>query len=93
MAVISSRQWHWVPKPFCVSFFLILGRIQLAYSGYLVGRPWLYGMAAGGQAGLEQVLLQTLSDLDTTLGLAGYQSLSEIQGKGEEVVTKLDFDL
>ena len=46
---------------------------------------------AGGQAGVEQVLQHTLADLDTNLGLAGYKSLADIQGKGEDVVTKLDF--
>ena len=56
-----------------------------------VGRPWLYGLMAGGQAGVEQVLQHTLADLDTNLGLAGYKALADIQGKGEEVVTKLDF--
>jgi isopentenyl diphosphate isomerase/L-lactate dehydrogenase-like FMN-dependent dehydrogenase len=55
-----------------------------------VGRPWLYGGIVAGQAGIEQVLKHTLADLDTTLGLSGYTSLSEIQGKGEEVVVKVD---
>jgi len=55
-----------------------------------VGRPWLYGMVVGGEAGAEQVITHTLADLDCTLGLAGYQSLSDIHGKGEAVVTKID---
>ena len=50
-------------------------------------------MIVGGEEGAEQVLRHTIADLDVTLGLAGYQNLSEIQGKGEEVVAKLDFDL
>jgi len=54
-----------------------------------VGRPWLYGSIVGGQAGVEQVLRHTLADLDSTLGLAGFTNLSEIQGKGEEVLVKL----
>ena len=58
---------------------------------FTVGRPWLYGLAAGGQAGVEQVLQHTLADLDTNLGLAGYKTLADIQGKGEDVVIKLDF--
>ncbi len=46
---------------------------------------------AGGQAGVEQVLKHTLADLDSNLSLAGYKSLGDIQGKGEDVVVKLDF--
>jgi len=56
----------------------------------LVGRPWLYGSIVGGQAGVEQVLRHTLADLDNTLGLAGYKSLADIQGKGEEVLMRLN---
>ena len=56
-----------------------------------VGRPWLYGLVVGGQAGIEQVLQHTIADLDTNLSLAGYKSLADIHGKGEEVITKLDF--
>lgn len=70
------------------SVFLFLPRI--AIHAALVGRPWLYGMIVGGQAGVEQVIQHTLADLDTTLGLAGYRSLSEVQGKGEEIIRKLD---
>lgn len=54
-----------------------------------MGRPWLYGSIVGGQAGVEQVLRHTLADLDNTLGLAGFTNLSEIQGRGEEVLVKL----
>lgn len=56
-----------------------------------VGRPCVYGLMIGGQAGVEQVLQMTLADLYTTLGMAGYQNLEEIQGKRDSVVMKLDF--
>ncbi|KAG6872415.1 hypothetical protein C0995_009929 [Termitomyces sp. Mi166 len=56
-----------------------------------VGRPWVYGLIVGGEAGVEQVIRHTLADLDTTLGLAGCKSLSDVQGKGDAVITKLDF--
>lgn len=55
-----------------------------------MGRPWLYGGIVGGQAGIEQVLRHTLADLDGTLGLSGFASLNEIQGKGDEVVVEVD---
>lgn len=57
-----------------------------------VGRPFLYGAILAGQAGVEQVIKQTMADLDTTLGLSGYVSLDEIHGIGEEFVKKIDFE-
>lgn len=54
-----------------------------------VGRPWLYGSVVAGQAGVEQVLKYTLADLDNTLGLAGFTKLSDIQGKGDEILAKI----
>lgn len=69
----------------------IIKALALGAQAVLLGRPWVYGLAAGGQAGVEQVINHTLADLDTNLGLAGYKTLADIQGKGEEVVVKLDF--
>jgi lactate 2-monooxygenase len=55
-----------------------------------VGRPWIYGLMLGGQEGVEQVIKQILADLDLTLGLSGYKSLGEIQGKRWDVISKVD---
>ena len=56
-----------------------------------VGRPWLYGGIIAGQEGIEQVLCHTLADLDGTLGLAGFTSLNEIQGKADDILVEIDF--
>lgn len=58
---------------------------------FLVGRPWLYGMVLEGQAGAAQVIRHTLADFDNTLACAGYPNISDFQGKGLDVLTKLDF--
>lgn len=47
-------------------------------------------MILGGQAGAEQVIRHTLADLDNTLGCSGYPRIADIQGKGEEVLMKLE---
>ena len=48
----------------------------------------MYGLAISGQAGVEQVVRQTLADLEITMGLSGYRDLSEIIGKGEAIALK-----
>ncbi|KDR82554.1 hypothetical protein GALMADRAFT_237926 [Galerina marginata CBS 339.88] len=67
----------------------IFKALALGAQAVILGRPWLYGSIIAGQAGVEQVLKHTLADLDNTLGLAGYRSLAEIQGKAEEVLVKI----
>lgn len=49
----------------------------------------MYGLAAAGQAGVEQVLKATLADLEISLGLSGYKNLQEIYGRADEVLVKL----
>ncbi|WP_436903208.1 alpha-hydroxy-acid oxidizing protein [Halovenus halobia] len=44
----------------------------------LLGRPFIYGLAVGGQAGVEHVLQNTLADFDLTMGLAGRDAVSKI---------------
>ncbi|KAF7288985.1 Fmn dependent [Mycena indigotica] len=68
----------------------IFKAIALGAQAVLLGRPWVYGGVVAGQAGIEQVIKHTIADLDTTLALAGYRSLSEIHGKAEEVLFEVD---
>ncbi|KAH6912588.1 oxidoreductase [Coprinopsis sp. MPI-PUGE-AT-0042] len=70
----------------------IFKAIAIGAQAVLLGRPIVYGSVLGGQAGVEQVIRHTLADLDTSLGLAGYKNLSEIQGKADVVLTKLNLD-
>ncbi|KAF5360733.1 hypothetical protein D9756_005106 [Leucocoprinus leucothites] len=65
--------------------------LALGAQAILLGRPWLYGMILGGQAGLEQVIRHTLADFDNTLALSGYPNLVDFQGKANMVLMKLDF--
>jgi len=64
--------------------------LALGAQAILLGRPWLYGMILGGQAGAEQVIRHTLADFDNTLACSGYPKIADIQGKGDEVLMKLD---
>lgn len=40
-----------------------------------IGRPYIYGLAIGGQEGVKHVLGAILADLDLTLQLSGIPSV------------------
>jgi lactate 2-monooxygenase len=44
----------------------------------LLGRPYCYGLALGGEDGVQEVVMNLLADADLTLGLAGCSSYSEV---------------
>ena len=46
--------------------------------GVLVGRPLLWGLAVGGEAGARRVLELLLEDLDRSLALVGSPALSDL---------------
>jgi lactate 2-monooxygenase len=47
-------------------------------SAVLVGRPYAYGLALGGEQGVADVLANLHADLDLTLGLSGHRSVREL---------------
>ena len=48
----------------------------------------MYGLAIGGEQGVEEVLLSLLADTEVTLGLSGYKSINEIWAKRGAVLEK-----
>ena len=56
----------------------IIKALALGAKAVLLGRPYVYGLAHGGQVGVRHVLRSVLADLDLTLGLAGYRSTAEL---------------
>jgi lactate 2-monooxygenase len=52
----------------------VVKAVALGAQAVLVGRPVLYGLALGGQQGVDHVLRCLLADLDLTLALSGYTS-------------------
>jgi len=43
-----------------------------------LGRPYVWGLAAGGEAGVREVIRNLRADFDLTLGLSGCASLADI---------------
>ncbi|KAF2763109.1 L-lactate dehydrogenase [Pseudovirgaria hyperparasitica] len=56
----------------------VLKAIALGAKAVLIGRPYMYGLAMGGQAGVEHVLRCIKADTDNQLGNLGRTSLAEL---------------
>lgn len=52
--------------------------LALGADAVLLGRPWVWGLALGGEAGVEEVLRRFLAELDLTMALSGYTRPSEL---------------
>jgi lactate 2-monooxygenase len=56
----------------------VLKALALGADAVLLGRPYLWGLALGGQDGVETVLRMMLAELDLTMALSGYTHPSEL---------------
>lgn len=56
----------------------VVKAIALGARCVLYGRPYLYGLALGGQEGVETVLRYLLGELDVTMALSGRRTLDEL---------------
>jgi lactate 2-monooxygenase len=52
--------------------------LALGADAVCIGRPYMWGLALAGQAGVEQVLRYLLAELDLTLALTGHTTLAQI---------------
>jgi L-lactate dehydrogenase (cytochrome) len=50
----------------------VLKALALGADAVLLGRPYVWGLALGGQAGVETVIKMVLAELDLTMALCGY---------------------
>lgn len=56
----------------------IIKALALGAKGVMVSRPAIYGLGIGGKEGAKSVLAGLLADLDQSMGIAGYKSISEL---------------
>lgn len=56
----------------------VLRAVALGARGVLIGRPYLYGLGARGQAGVRQVLEIIAKELDTTMALCGRRDIHDV---------------
>jgi lactate 2-monooxygenase len=58
----------------------VLKALALGADAVLLGRPYAYGLAVGGQEGVEAVIRHLVADTDLTLALVGAQSAGRLDG-------------
>lgn len=56
----------------------VIKALCLGAKSVLVARPYAYGLALEGDAGIQSVMLNLLADVDLSLGLMGCKSLGEL---------------
>lgn len=56
----------------------VLKALALGAKAVCIGRPYVYGLAAGGQKGVEHVLKCLLADMDNSLGNCGKKSIHDL---------------
>jgi lactate 2-monooxygenase len=52
--------------------------LALGATGVCIGRPYMWGLAVAGEAGVREVIRNFIADFDLTMGLAGCRSIAEI---------------
>jgi isopentenyl-diphosphate delta-isomerase len=56
----------------------VVKALALGADAVLLGRPYVYGLALNGEAGVREVVENLRADLDLTLGLTGCASVEEV---------------
>ncbi|PSN69068.1 FMN-dependent alpha-hydroxy acid dehydrogenase [Corynespora cassiicola Philippines] len=63
--------------------------IALGAKAVLIGRPYVYGLAMGGEAGVKHVLDCILADMDNSMANMGKRSLSELSRNDLRITQEL----
>ena len=56
----------------------VIKAIALGATACMIGRAWLYGLAAGGESGVERALTILRDEVDVSLALLGCADLSQV---------------
>ena len=65
----------------------VVKALALGADAVALGRPYVYGLALDGQAGVRDVVANVVAELDLTLGLCGVGSVAEV---GPELLADAD---
>ncbi|MGI9521108.1 MAG: alpha-hydroxy-acid oxidizing protein [Hyphomicrobiaceae bacterium] len=56
----------------------IIKALALGAKAVLIGRPYVYALAVGGETGVRELIQNLAADIDLNLGLAGYGNIAEL---------------
>jgi len=56
----------------------VLKAVAMGASGTMIGRAFVYGLGAGGEAGVTQALEVIHKELDTTMALCGHRDIAKV---------------
>jgi lactate 2-monooxygenase len=56
----------------------VVKALALGADAVLLGRPYAYGLAVGGQPGVEEVIRNLMAETDITFALVGARSVGEL---------------
>lgn len=60
----------------------VLMALALGAKAVFIGRPYIYGLAVGGDKGVERVISILRDELERAMALTGRRSIAEIDGSG-----------
>lgn len=64
----------------------IVKAVALGADACSIGRPYLYGLAAAGQAGVAHVLKMLAADMTRTMMLLGVSTIQELRAEGRQLI-------
>ncbi|QIB34139.1 alpha-hydroxy acid oxidase [Ancylobacter pratisalsi] len=64
----------------------IVKALALGASGVLLGRAYVYGLAAGGEAGVARIIDHLAEEVDITLALMGLTSVDALKQRGRDAL-------
>jgi lactate 2-monooxygenase len=56
----------------------VVKALAMGASAVGIGRPYAYGLAVGGQAGIDHVLRSLLAETDLTMAVDGYPRVADL---------------
>jgi isopentenyl diphosphate isomerase/L-lactate dehydrogenase-like FMN-dependent dehydrogenase len=68
----------------------VLKAVALGATACLFGRPYLWGLAVGGEAGVSRVIEILRSEIDRDLALLGTPTLASIHGRADQFLWRAD---
>jgi L-lactate dehydrogenase (cytochrome) len=63
--------------------------LALGADGCLIGRPYLYGLGAAGEAGVDAVISILGAELRRCMALLGVAKIADVRACGEQLVRRM----